>query len=115
MYSFVPQTVRCLPSSVLGSNISLAKPNVDILTPLSTVLSSPRIVDVVYKVQLPDPLVSIDNCSLYVDDIYNQTQFSPITKNSNYSFNIGSMSYGQYKLNVSCDANNTQSGFEIQY
>ncbi|MBN1275097.1 DUF2341 domain-containing protein [Candidatus Woesearchaeota archaeon] len=95
--------------------IDLQQPNVQITSPAFHELRSPGTHLVNYTVQLPDPIIGIDNCTLYVDGAYNQTDPGPIEKVVNQNFTIGYLGYGKYLINISCTANNTLSGYDTEF
>ncbi|MCF7861918.1 DUF2341 domain-containing protein [Candidatus Woesearchaeota archaeon] len=96
-------------SSTSYFNLSLLEPQVTLVFPEET-LYEPGSFIFNYTVDQPESGVSIDNCTLLIDSVPNQTSYSPIAKGVNQNFTVDYLGYGQHRWDVLCYGNNTLGG-----
>ncbi|MBU0757370.1 MAG: DUF2341 domain-containing protein [Nanoarchaeota archaeon] len=58
--------------------------------------------NVYFQYSVVDNSSQIQNCSLYIDNVLNETIFSPMLQSETLQYNITNMSDGDYYLNISC-------------
>ncbi|MFO7710524.1 MAG: DUF2341 domain-containing protein [Candidatus Woesearchaeota archaeon] len=90
-------------------DVYLVAPTITLLHPPADHIGEPGDYDFNYTVSQPDDEVGIDNCSLYIDGVLNQTDYM-IPKDIEQSFSVNDLDYGEYEWRVECSANNTLDG-----
>jgi len=77
-------------------------------TPPNNTYTNSNSVSFVYNVSYGG---AIDNCSIYMNGTFNQSNQSPITQNANQSFGLDFSSDGSYAWAVRCDASDGNYSF----
>lgn len=108
-YSSITANASCMPNGPLFDIIPIittynitvidtTSPKINLLSPTNTsVFKTNKTIIIVYNVT---DLSAINNCDLYVDDIFNYSDIT-IIKNINQTFNIN-LTNGLHNLSVSC-------------
>jgi len=91
--------LRNFTSPTFSFNISDTPPNITLVSPAPNYLDNDGILSFIYNVTDNSGLL---NCSLYINEVFNQTNSSPIMNYENNAFDVEGFLEGDYNWTVEC-------------
>lgn len=97
--SCTDNAMRTFASSIFNFNISDTPPNVTLVYPNQNHLDNNGIISFMYNVT---DNTGLTNCSLYINEVFNQTNSSAILNYQNNAFDVEGILEGNYNWTVEC-------------
>ncbi|MGY4884300.1 MAG: DUF2341 domain-containing protein [Nanobdellota archaeon] len=91
--------IRNFTSTTFNFNISDTPPNVTFVSPAPNYLDNDGILSFIYNATDNTGFI---NCSLYINEVFNQTNSSPINNYGNNAFDVEGILEGNYNWTVEC-------------